>query len=227
MPIKDMFKEKLSLPIVIDNGANAAVLAEHLFGTGKDIDNISYFHCGIGIRTGAISSGGIVRAINEYEDAFGHMVIDIDGELCHCGNRGCIETMCSIPSITKKFKKLLEQKHSSSDDESKPLNRIDYLYICNTAEQGDKLAKETIVNAATHFGIGLANYINLINPELVVLSGPLIEHSPLFYKTAVEAASKRRYMKSSRVAFSMGGYFKDKAIALGAAALLVEEILVS
>jgi len=220
-----MFKEKLSLPIVIDNGANTAVLAEHLFGTGKGIDNMSYFQCGVGIRTGAISSGGIVRAINEYEDAFGHMVIDINGELCHCGNRGCIETMCSIPSITKKFKKLLEQRNLSSINE--PLDRIDYLYICNAAEQGDKLAKETIVNAATRFGIGLANYINLINPELVVLSGPLIEHSPLFYKTGVEVASRRRYMKNSRVTFSRGGYFKDKAIAVGAAALLVEEILAS
>ncbi|WP_213973900.1 ROK family transcriptional regulator [Tepidanaerobacter acetatoxydans] len=227
VPINDMLRQRLGLPIVIDNGANAAVLAEHLFGTGKGIDNISYFHCGVGIRTGAISSGNIVRAINEYEDAFGHMIIDINGELCHCKNRGCIETMCSIPSITKKFKKLLEQRHSSSDDESKSLDRIDYLYICNAAEQGDKLAKEVILNAATHFGIGLANYINLINPELVVLSGPIVEHSPLFYKTAVEAASKRRYIKSSRVAFSRGGYFKDKAIAVGAAALLVEETLVS
>jgi len=225
VPIRDMFKEKLSLPIVVDNGANTAVLAEHLFGIDKGIDNMSYVQCGVGIRTGAISSGGIVRAINEYEDAFGHMVIDINGELCHCGNRGCIETMCSIPSITKKFKKLLEQRNLSSINE--PLDRIDYLYICNAAEQGDKLAKETIVNAATRFGIGLANYINLINPELVVLSGPLIEHSPLFYKTGVEVASRRRYMKNSRVTFSRGGYFKDKAIAVGAAALLVEEILAS
>ncbi len=225
VPIRDMFKEKLSLPIVIDNGANAAVLAEHLFGIGKGIDNISYFHCGVGIRTGAISSGNIVRAINEYEDAFGHMVVDIKGEPCYCKNRGCIETMCSIPSITKKFKKLLEQRYSSSDDESKSLDRIDYLYICNAAEQGDKLAEEVILNAATIFGIGLANYINLINPQLVILSGPLVKNSSLFYDTCVAIALQRKYIKNHKISFSREGYFKEHAISIGAAALLVEEIL--
>jgi len=223
VPIKDMLQQKLKLPTTVDNGANAAVLAEHLFGAGQNTDNISYFHCGMGIRTGTISSGNIIRAMNDYEDAFGHMVIDINGDLCHCQNRGCIETYCSIPSITKKFKESLKQ--SISGYVNKPYDEIDFLDICAAAEENDELAQAAITSAATIFGIGLANYINLVNPELVILSGPIVKHSALFYKIAVEMALKRKYVKNHGVSFSRGGNFKDNAIAVGAAVLLIEEIL--
>lgn len=221
--IKDMVQQELQLPTIVDNGANAAVLAEHFFGISRKTDNTSYFHCGIGIRTGTISSGTIIRAINDYEDAFGHMVIDINGEFCHCGNQGCLETICSIPSITKKFIKQL--KHGRSSSVNKPLDEISYLDICNAAEKNDELAREVIVNAATIFGVGLANYINLINSELIILSGPLIKYSSLFYETCVQVALKRKYIKNHGVSFNRSGSFKDNAIAVGAAVLLVEEIL--
>jgi len=96
VPFKAMLAEKTGLPVIIDNGANAAVLAETLFGAGKGLKDVVYLNCGIGIRTGVISSGTIVRTINDAEDAFGHMVIDVDGETCICGNSGCIETYSSI-----------------------------------------------------------------------------------------------------------------------------------
>jgi len=223
IPIKDMIQQRLNLPTVVDNGANAAVLAEHLFGIGLDKNNISYFHCGMGIRTGTISSGSIIRAINDYEDAFGHMVIDINGDLCHCHNRGCIETYCSIPSITKKFKELLKQGTPTYVDKS--FDKIDFLDICAAAKENDILARQVITKAAEIFGIGLANYINLVTPELVILSGPIVKHSELFYNTAVEEALKRKYVKNHKVSFSRGGNFKDKAIAVGAAVLSVDEIL--
>jgi Transcriptional regulator/sugar kinase len=224
VPLKEMIKEKTGLPVIIDNGANAAVLAEYLFGFGKWSNSIAYFNCGVGIRTGAISSGTIVRTMNDAEDVFGHMVIDVDGEHCDCGNYGCIECYSSIHSIVKKF--ISELKKGRVSSISKPIEEIDYIDICNLAEGKDTLAREVIENAAVIFGVGLSNYINLMNPQFVILSGPLIKYSELFYDISTQTALKRIYSRSgSKVSFHRDGHFGDSAMAVGAAVLVMEEVL--
>lgn len=224
VPLKDMLEQEIKLPTFIDNGANTAVQAEYLFGMGKGLDSIAYFNCGVGIRTGAITSGTVIRGINNTEDVFGHMVIDVDGDLCSCGNYGCIECYSTILSVTRKF--ISEIKKGRFSSLKKPLDEIGYIDICTMAEENDELAREVIIGAATIFGAGLANYINLINPKLVILSGPLIKHSLLFYDTCSKIASKRYYLKEENtVSFSRGGYFQDYAIAVGAAVEVVEAML--
>lgn len=224
VPIKNMLEARLDLPVSIDNGANMSVLAEYLFGRGKGYRSVSYFNCGVGIRTGAISSGMIVRSINDAEDAFGHMIVDVDGEICSCGNYGCIECYSSIPSITRKF--ISAVKKGGATRIHKEPDEITYRDICTAASEGDHLAGEILSGAAAILGAGLANYINLLSPELIILSGPLISHSDLFFNMAVETASRKYYSRDIRkVVFSKGGCFGDNAISLGAAAMVVEKQL--
>ena len=222
-PIKAMMEKALDLPVIIDNGANTAVLAEAFYGKGRGNKNIAYVHCGIGIRTGVIASGVLVRTMNDVEDAFGHMVVDVDGEKCSCGNYGCIETYVSIAAIVKQFVKGVKKGRKTRVD--KPLENISYLDICIAAEQGDLLSREMIINAGTIFGVGLVNYMNLLNPQLVVLSGPIILQSPLFFDICTQTAKEKHYMKNeSQVVFSKGGIFKEEAIAVGAAAVVLKEV---
>lgn len=224
VPIKELLENGIHLPAFVDNGANTAALVEYLFGKGKDFTNIVYFNCGIGIRTGAIAEGKIVRTINDDEDAFGHMTIDVDGERCSCGNFGCIECYSSIVSILTKFTAALKKGRTSVI--TKPFDKITYVDICSAAEDGDELAKEIITSAATVFGAGLANYINLLNPGLVILSGPLINHSSLFYGVSKNVTLKKLYSQiKPNIIFHKGGYFGDNAIAIGAAAMAIENYL--
>lgn len=224
VPLKLMIEEKLNCPAILDNGANAAVLAETYFGTGKGLRNVVYFNCGVGIRTGAMSSGTIIRTLNDSEDVFGHMVIDVDGEECSCGNFGCIECYASIPAITKGF--VSEVKKGRMTSIAKPLNQINYIDICNGAKDNDLLAMEVLQGAAAIMGTGLANFINLLNPSLVILSGPLVNHSEIFYNTCIDIASKKAYLnRENTVMFSMGGFYKENAISVGSAALVVEGFL--
>lgn len=226
VPIRDMLEKALGMPVYMDNGANTAVLAEFLFGLGRNYSNIAYLNCGVGIRTGAISSSNIVRAINDAEDAFGHMIIDVDGEPCSCGNYGCIECYSTIPSIMKAF--ISAVKKGRSTKISKPLDEINYIDLCLAATDHDELSREVITGAASILGSGLANYINLLNPGLIILSGPLINNSDLFYQTTIDVASKKYYLRQdSKIAFSKGGYFGDTAIAAGAAALVIENYIKS
>jgi predicted NBD/HSP70 family sugar kinase len=223
-PIRSMVAEVCGLPVFFDNGANTAILAEYLFGLGRGYSNIAYFNCSTGIRTGGISAGTIVRTINDAEDAFGHMVIDVDGDACHCGKYGCIECYSSIHAILRKYIAALKQGRSSGI--AKPVEEIDYADIAQAAQDGEPLAREIITHAATIFGVGLANYINLLNPGLVILSGPLISVSHLYYQVSTETASRRLYPKNaSRITFSKSGNFGEDAISLGAAVMVIEYYL--
>jgi predicted NBD/HSP70 family sugar kinase len=222
--IKEELFSKLKLPVIVDNGANTAVLGEYFFGSGKGFKSIAYFNCGIGIRTGVINEGTLLRSINDAEDSFAHMIIDLDGDRCTCGNYGCVEAYSSIPSIVKKF--VSEIKRGRDTSIKKDLEDIDYLDICLAAEKNDELAKQVIVSAATSFGIALANFINLVNPEAIILSGPLTNHSKLFYDTCNEVACKKYYLRDrNRVFFSKEGFFKEEAIAVGAGAMILESAL--
>jgi predicted NBD/HSP70 family sugar kinase len=223
-PIRSFVEKACGLPVLFDNGANTAILAEYTFGLGRGYLNIAYFNCSTGIRTGGISAGLIVRAIDDAEDAFGHMVIDVDGELCYCGNYGCIECYSSIHAICHKYGAAVKQGRPSTI--AKPVEEIDYLDIFQAAEDGEPLAVEIITNAATTFGVGLANYINLLNPGLVILSGPLISVSDLYYRISTKTASQRLYFRGAdRISFSKGGKFGEDAISLGAAVMVVEYYL--
>ena len=224
VPIKSMLEEKFKFPIIIENGANMAAVAEYFYGIGKEFSNIAYFNCGVGIRTGTISSGNLIRTINDEEDAFGHMIIDIDGEQCKCGNFGCIECYSSIHAIVKKFS--IEIKKGRHSIIKKELEDIEYRDICEAAEKNDNLAKEIITASALILGTGLANYVNLVNPGLVVLSGPMITNSKLFYDECIKTVMKKLHAdKGKRILFSRGGHFKQNAISVGAAALVIERCL--
>ncbi len=211
IPLKAIVEERTGLPVIIDNGANGAVLAETRYGSGRGMKSVIYLNCGVGIRTGVISSGTLVRTSNDADDTFAHMVIDVNGKPCRCGNQGCVERYSSIYAIMEAFN---------------PERPVSYLEICREAEENDTTARQVLQNAAVRMGTGLANFIQLLNPGLVVLSGPLILHSQLFYEVCVEAAKRRRpWDKGGHLVFSRGGAFEENAISIGAAALVVEHYL--
>lgn len=223
--LKSIFEERFNLPVIMDNGANAAVLAETFFGIGKGLTNVIYINCGVGIRTGVISSGVFVRNINDAEDAFAHMVIDVNGEKCTCGNRGCIETYSSIHSITKKFSQLMN-KSQTKDTQNKLNWPISYIDICKAGEVDHAEAKQVITNAADIMGNGLANLIKLFNPQMVILSGQLIKNSQLFYKKCIDTAISNCVTHSKvGTIFNRGGHFGDNAISIGSGAMLLEHFL--
>ena len=221
--IKAMLEEKLKCSIIVENGVNAAVTGECFYGIGKGIENIVYLNCGIGIRTGTVLAGNLIRTINDEEDALGHMIVDINGEQCKCGNYGCVESYSSINAIIKKF--LSEVKKGRCTVIDKPLSNIEYKDICSEAEKNDDLSKEIIINSALILGTGIVNYINLLNPGLVILSGPLIINSKMFYDECIKIVFEKLHPdRRKKIIFSRGGFFKEDAISIGAVALVIEDI---
>lgn len=217
--LKEMIEQKTSIPCFIDNGANAAILAEYLFGNGKDLKSIVYIHCGIGIRSAVITDRIIIRTMNDSEDAFAHMIVESNGERCICGNKGCIESYSSIEAMIKRFN--LRVKGPNNNEE---IREEDYKKIFDLALRNNEFAAEIINKGAEILGIGIANLVRILNPQLVILCGPLIKNYKLYYDMCINTFHKINYL-NNEVIFSKGGRFKEDAIAIGAAAMVIEHYM--
>lgn len=212
--IVDIIKEKTFLPVILDNGSNLAALSEYYFGSGREFDNIAYFNCGVGIRTGVIISDKIIRTINDNEDSFAHMVIDVDGKICSCGAKGCIESICSIVSIVDSFKDKVKKGSKTLID--KPLDDIDFTDICWAAENSDETASNVILHAAEVMGTGISNFIKILNLDYIIMNGALVNNSILFYNKVVSTAMDNYYkLYKNPIYFNRGGKFNQNSIALG------------
>lgn len=220
--IKEMIEKRTSIPCFIDNGANTAVLAEYLFGKGKDLKSIVYIHCGIGIRSAVITDGIIIRTMNDSEDAFAHMIVDSNGERCVCGNKGCIESYSSIEAMIKRYN--LKGKKNNNKDTNEEIREEEYKRILDLAMHNDEFAAEIVDKGAEILGIGLTNLVRILNPQLVILCGPLIKNYKLYYDMCIDTFRKINYLNNA-VIFSKGGEFKEDAIAIGAGLMVIEEYI--
>lgn len=220
VPVVSMLREKLGCPVSLDNGANTAALAESLYGIGRGVSRVVYVNCGVGIRTGTFFDGMIIRTPQNEEDVFGHMVVDADGKRCICGKQGCLDCYASARAITADFSVRRQAGESSTLPHGAAWEQI-----CVAADEGDALASDVLRHAGRYLGVGLSNLVNLLAPGLVILSGPLIRQSRLYYDTAANTAKHLLWTTQSGVAFHRGGRMQEDAIAVGGAALALEEAL--
>lgn len=212
--LKEMMENKISIPCFLDNGANTAVLAEYFLGKGKGLKTVVYIHCGVGIRSAVITDGIIIRTMNDSEDAFAHMIIDARGEDCICGNRGCIEGYSSIEAIVKRYNSFKKERKKDSVKE-------EHFEMLMLASQNDNAALQVINEGAEALGIGLANLVRILNPQLVILSGPLIINYTSYYDKSIEVFRKNNCF-NNKVTFSNGGEFQENVIAVGAGLMVIE-----
>ena len=217
--IKTQLETAFDLPIFIDNGANAAVICENHIGSGKGKQNVAYIHCGVGIRTGVISSGVLIRSINNSEDALGHMVIISNNADVDCEDQGCLESLISINAISDKYNRVIKNTNLTKNDYA-----LSFEEICNLAEAGDATSRKIITEAAHDFSVGLTNFVRLLNPQLVILSGPLIQYSSLFYNESTRLTEINLRTLSSNLSFNSGS-FELNSIAIGAVVMTYLEAI--
>ena len=224
--VGEVFESEFDCPVYLDNGANAAIVAEYLFGSGRESEHMAYFHIGTGIRTGVINSHKLIRAINGKDDAVAHMIVDINGRECSCGNNGCVEAAASVQAIENKFREEIANGRKTSI--TTPVDEVRFEEICEAAENNDELAVEIIKEAGVYFGTGLANYISLMNPNTVILSGPLVSHSALFFKVCTDVAMKKCFVdEGDELVFRRGCRYKENVITAGIVAMIIETWLES
>ncbi len=220
--IVHLLESTLKLPVTMENGANTAIYIEQKYGVGKSCGSVAYFNCGIGIRTSVMSDNQMIRHQLNYEDTFAHMVVDMAGEQCTCGKYGCIEAYATLGAIERHYRR--EVKRGVETSIQKDVELINYMDICQAAKREEYLAVRIIEEAAIVFATGLSNFVSILSPELVILSGPLIRESNLFYQKVVTATNAfHELTQKNKIEYSQLGYFKQDAIAIGAAMYVTKE----
>ena len=224
--LKDILERDLSMKTFVDNDATVAAMAEHIFGIAVGCDHVVYVTLGTGIGGGIITNGQIYRGISGSAGEIGHMTIDINGPLCGCGNRGCFETLASGTALEREARaKIAEGAKTSIPKYAKENgSRISAKSIYLAAQDGDRLAKELIEQLGFYLGVGLANLINIFNPQLVVIGGGVSRMGEMLLEPARKTIRERAFelsAKAARVEVSSLGY---DAGPLGAVALALSEL---
>ena len=223
-PLVAALEHRLRLPLYVEKGINAAAMLEYHYGKARGSEKSIYVLCAMNLRAAVIQNGHITCSSPFYEDAFGHMTIDYDGPKCQCGRYGCVNCYANIPAILQDFKKNLKRGagQGSLYEQADELTVYD---LCRAAAEGEPAAVRSIEDAADMLGIALANFINLIGPDTVILDGLLPHECPLYYDRAVSAAQKRLMASGSRaVKFEREGRYGN-SITIGAAAMLLDRLV--
>ena len=211
--LREEIEKAFSIPVIIENEANAGAYAEKTLGAGQDCDNMVYVSAGIGIGAAFILNGQLFKGANGISGEMGHMSIQYDGLPCPCGNKGCWELYASEHALLMKAKAL----HPDQDD----LSLEDLLNLGESALEAKPLFDEV----GTFLGIGITNIANTFNPEKIII-GNRLAMAKEFLTDSILSTVQERSLKNSQTDLQIK--FSNLSVysaALGAAAFGAEHFL--
>jgi glucokinase-like ROK family protein len=227
VPLRQILEAKFGFPIYVDNEANMATLGESYFGVARGAGSVLYVSAGVGLGGGIVVNGSVLTGAAGFGGEVGHMTIVPEGLLCSCGNRGCWETLVSQRAVFRRIGAALAAGAGSSLQTwtRGDLDRLSIPLVVEAAHAGDRVALDALEETAVYLGIGLANLVNALNPEIVVFGGILSLASafllPIVQRVIVDRAL-RWSVESMQVLVSAHGF---DACVMGGIATVYHEIL--
>ena len=227
VPLRLMWNQRFRLPVYIENEANLSALGEYYFGVAQGVENFIYVCSGIGLGGGIMIGGNLFRGGYGYAGEIGHVQRDPQGDQCACGRIGCWETQVGPRAVLRRVKKEL-QIHSDQfllDACQGDFDNITFEMVVKFALEGDSVCRQAIEDVATYLGAGIADLVNVFNPELVVIGGAFILGKDILQpiiKKSIFSNALQPSTDSLRLAFSERG---ADACALGAVAIVLDDIL--
>ena len=200
-PLRDLISNQVGLPAALDNDANCATYGEWWLGAGKNVDNLVGFTLGTGIGGGIVLGGKIFHGIGDVAGELGHMTIDSTGRKCNCGNYGCLEAYASGPAIAARAVEGIEAGAETvlPDLVDGDLDKITAATVYEGAVLGDAYANAVMKETAKFLGTGVANIINILNPQMVVIAGGVTQAGDHLF-VPLRAEVRRRAFKSAQEA---------------------------
>ena len=222
VPFRDLISEQLDRPVTVDNDANCALLAEARAGAAKGATNALMLTLGTGIGGGILVGGQLYRGAGSAGE-LGHTVVDLDGDPCTCGSRGCLETVASGPAFAEAGKAAAIAEPKSALGKARAAGReITGPLVTELAGEGDPASVEVLAGAGRKLGVGLASLANAFSPEVIVIGGGASAAGELLLDPAREEL-KRRALGPNRDVRVVAAQFGDEAGMLGAALLALED----
>jgi glucokinase len=173
-PLRDRIHQGLGLPATLDNDANCATFGEWWQGAGRGSNNLVGLTIGTGIGGGLILNGSLYHGASDVAGEIGHTTIDVNGRHCKCGSYGCLEAYASGPAIATRAREIMVREEGESVIPSMVHGRLDQITaqtVYDAAKAGDEVASEIVRDTARYLGAGIANLLNIFNPDTVVVAG--------------------------------------------------------
>ena len=221
---KQLLEEKFNVPVYVDDSSRLQALAE----ASKDKcyrRNLIYLNMGIGLGVGIIIDWKLFRGANGLAGELGHIIVEENGELCGCGNRGCLEQYVSVPSIMRRIRSLLDRGVQSSLSEYAGSNP-DLLtpeLVAKNSDNGDKLLYNIFMETGKYLGIGLAQLVTLFNPDLIVIGGGGANISDELLEESIKVMRMRAVSRSSKKVEIIKSTFNDTGTLTGAAIMVIDQ----
>jgi glucokinase len=227
LPFRDIMGERLGLPVFIDNDANVTTLVEQRFGAGKGADDVIGLTIGTGIGGGIVTAGRLYRGHVGAGGELGHMVVDEDGPRCQgqCPNRGCLEAVASGTAIAREGAVAAgEEPDSTLGEAANDGLEITGELVTDLALEGDEVSRMVLGQIGRQLGVGLANIVNVFNPEVIVIGGGAMRGGELLLEPAREELRRRALPPGRDLVRVVPARFGPEAGMLGAAVLAFDEL---
>lgn len=227
VPIRDILATYFDCPIYVENEANAAALGEYYFGAVQNVKDFIYLSAGVGLGSGIVMDGKLFRGMFGFAGEAGHMTLDINGEMCGCGKRGCWETFVGPRAVEQRVRRSLSNGAKSvlHDMSKGDLENIVMDDVIQAAMAGDQIAKDALSEVAYYLGVGIANLVNLFNVEVIVLGGALNNASPLLLKDVERIVLENTLVPGREHLRIIPSAHGSDACIMGAITLVLDDIL--
>ncbi|MBK9519365.1 MAG: ROK family transcriptional regulator [Anaeromyxobacter sp.] len=214
-------RKRFRVPVLVDNDANLGALAERWWGAGRDVDHFAYIKLATGIGSGFFVDGKIYRGASGIAGEVGHLSVDPHGLPCGCGLRGCLVTVVGSPALLKRARRLLADHPGSA----LAGREFGITVMEDAALAGDALALQVVREAAEHLGVAVAGLLNLLNPAVVIVGGGLARLGDVLLDPLREVVRTRTLATSMAVSRIVTSQLGARAVAVGAATLLLQRAL--
>lgn len=222
IPFAALMAERIGLPVFVDNDANVTALAEHRAGAAQGAEEAVVLTIGTGIGGGLILSGQLYRGAIGAAAELGHTVIDMDGPPCQgkCPNRGCVEALASGTALEREAARVAEEQPESGLGRALKAGRaLTGPLVVELAHDGDQSSIEVVALIGTRLGVAIASFVNIFNPQVVVVGGGVIAAGELLLEPARAEVAVRALPPSKDEVQIVAARFGDEAGMIGAAQL--------
>ena len=189
VPLAAQLSDTYDLPVALDNDVHAATLAELHLGAGRDATDFVYLNVGTGLAAGIVCNEQLVRGAANYAGELGHMVVEPGGDLCQCGQRGCLEPIASGGGILEQVDARRSDYPRSMLSRPEQAGTLTAGDVFTAADTGDELAVAIVARVVRGLGTALVNLVNLLNPQAVVYGGGVLVDGWLMERVSAYVAA--------------------------------------
>ncbi len=225
VPLRDRMTELTGLPAALDNDANCATYGEWWIGAAKGGRNVIGITIGTGIGGGLILDGKLYHGSSDMAGEIGHTTIDQTGRRCGCGNYGCLEAYASGNAIAERAREALSFEPESilPGMVGGDVSRITAATVFAAANQGDAVATEVVRDTARFLGTGLANLLNIFNPDVVVIAGGVTQAGEALFGPLRAEVRRRAFKPAVEACSIVPGTLPGTAGVVGAVAAFIAQ----